>query len=111
MKNRKSELREIVLDILLYKEKVMFSPSQFGHLTAGVAEVLFRRDNPNSDAFRGIAFPPERELEENDWLLVQEIFWDLVSERIINVGMDSANAQYPWFRLHSEAEEKLGIAQ
>ncbi len=96
-------MKQIVLDILFDREKVYLDPCQFGHLTAGVAEVLYRRENPTS---RGMALVPERTLEENDWLFVQEIFWDLVGERIITIGMDSANAQYPWFRLHSEATER-----
>ena len=106
MSTPKAELRAVVLDILLGKEPVAFDTWQFGHLTANVAEVLWRRHN-SGDTHSGSMFQPERRLEEEDWELVQEIFWDLVCERILTPGKDHANPLFPWFRLHSEAAAKL----
>ena len=104
--NRKSELRKIVLDIILGKEQVVLEPSQFGHLTSGVAEVLYRGSR-SADSSAHALSEPEHKLDDEDWLLVQEIFWDLITEQIITIGLDSANPVWPWFRLHSEAVQNL----
>ena len=105
MNPRKEELRNIVLDIVFGREKVFYGATQFGHLTAGVAEVLGRRhgDKQSSES----VFPRQERLEYNDLMIVQEIFWDLVVERVLTIGMNSDNAEYPWFRLHSEATANL----
>ena len=100
----KQDLRTIVLDIIFGRRDVTYQPSQFGHLTAGVAEILTPRQ------VSGSVFQPEAKLDEDDWLLVQEIFWDLVSARVITLGTDSSNKDFPWFRLHSEAESNLASA-
>ena len=104
MEKRKSELRKIVLDIILGREAVTHERWQFAHLAGGVAEVLVRRGSgevfPTSHVLR------ESRLEEADWQLVQEIFWDLICERVITPGFDSADAELPSFRLHSEARAK-----
>lgn len=31
--------------------------------------------------------------------LIGEIFWDLIIERIITLGVDESNAEYPWYRV------------
>jgi hypothetical protein len=98
----KSELRQIVLDIIFGKENVFLDPWQFGHLTAGVAEVLYRRAGFADSAMASLS-QPERKLEEDDWLLVQEIFWDLIFKRVITIGSDKANPEFPHFRLHSSS--------
>ena len=105
MNERKSELRSIVLDIVFKRAGVTYAPSQFGHLTAGVAEVLSR--NETQQPYSASVFQPEARLSEPDWLLVQEVFWDLVSERVLTPGMNSANSDFPWFRIHSQAESNL----
>lgn len=38
-------------------------------------------------------------LHESDRLLISEIVWDLITERILTVGMDSTNDKWPWLRL------------
>ena len=50
-------------------------------------------------------------VREADWLLVNEIFWDLVAERVLTPGMNSSNLKFPWFRLHSEAAANLVAAK
>src|SRR5688572_33204414 len=98
MDKRKAELRRIVLDIVLGREAVTYDRWQFAHLATGVAEVLSRRGS--GEVFSASAVLHENRLEEADWQLVQEIFWDLISERVITPGSDSANDQLPFFRLH-----------
>ena len=104
MEKRKAELREVVLDIILGKETVTRDRWQVAHLTSGVAEVLSRRGS--GEVFTAEAALDEPRLEESDWQLVQEIFWDLICERVITPGFDSANGELPFFRLHSEARTK-----
>jgi hypothetical protein len=99
---RKEELRKIVLDILFRRENIGYEPSQFNHLAVGVAEVLSNRLISVSSSTR--PFPHDARLDSNDDLLVREIFWDLVIEKVITIGLNSPNPDFPWFRLHSEAE-------
>jgi hypothetical protein len=103
MNPRKSELREIVLAIIFGKENVAYDPFQFAHLTLGVSEVLRRRAGGTSSA----SIYSEQRLNDADTMLVQEIFWDLIVERVITIGGDAANAQLPWYRLHSDAIANL----
>ena len=44
---------------------------------------------------------------EGDKLLVQEIFWDLIYQRVLTLGIDLANREFPFFRLHSNFEENV----
>ena len=104
MEKRKSELRKIVLDIILGREAVTHERWQFDHLAGGVAEVLARRGS--GEVFSTSEVLCESRLQEVDWQFVQEIFWDLICERVITPGFDSANAELPFFRLHSEARAK-----
>lgn len=91
-----------MLDIVLGRERVAFQASQLAHLVAGVAEVLTRRTPTISSSTS--FFPSEPRLDRSDEMIVREIFWDLVVDKIITPGLDPSNAQFPWFRLHSEAE-------
>lgn len=104
MSDRKAELRDVILDIVLGKEKVAYEASQFDHLKLGVAQVLGKRAG---QAGLGSKFSPELRLNDSDTMLVAEIFWDLIVEKILTIGLDPENPQYPWFRLHSEAEINL----
>lgn len=101
MNARKSELRDIVLAVIFGKEEVNYPPNQFNHLAMGVALILSRRSG-------GVSFSsPEPRLSNSDTMLVQEVFWDLVVERVITIGLDAENSLFPWFRLHSDAETNL----
>ncbi len=105
MSTPKAELRKIILGIILGNEPVTYDPTQFGHLTAGVAEVLSRQRS--GQGYSSSVFQPEQRLNEDDWQIVQEIFWDLVCERAISQGLNSSNPNFPWFRVHPEAAAKL----
>ena len=100
MNPRKAELRAIVLDVVFRRRQVTYSPTQYGHLSLGVAEVAYQKK-----AIGG--WGSEQRLDEDDEMLVQEIFWDLVVEKVLTIGLDSANSKYPFFRLHSEAKANL----
>jgi hypothetical protein len=67
-----------------------------------VAEVLRRRAGGADSAS---IYAPH--LDDSDAVLVQEIFWDLIVERVLTIGADAANSQLPWFRLHSDAKDNL----
>src|SRR5438874_1412052 len=109
MSPRKQELRKIILDIVFGRERVGYEPSQFAYLASGVAEVISRRV-PKPSTSTAI-FLHEPRLDHNDELLVQEIFWDLVIEKVLTIGSDVSNTQFPWFRLHSEAQLNLDHRQ
>jgi hypothetical protein len=99
MKISKAELKSIALFILLHTPN---PPSQLVNLELAVANEFRRR--------RGLSPQPE-EIAEGfrgaDWLVFQEVFWDLIFERVITPGTDSSNAELPRFRIHSEARENL----
>ena len=44
---------------------------------------------------------------EGDKMLVQEVFWDLIYQRVLAVGIDLANREFPFFRLHSDFEDNI----
>jgi hypothetical protein len=105
MNKRKTEIREVILDIISGRAKTKYPPTQVGNLLTGVAEVLNRRAGKAEDSQN--VFPHNSELEYDDKLLAQEIFWDLIVERIITPGWDFPNSELPFFRVHSEAKERL----
>lgn len=105
MSARKLQLRQIVLDIVTGKEQVSYDFHQFTSLLTGVAEVLGKQSGRGRDY--GAVFGPEAKLDADDSDIVREIFWDLVVEKILTIGSDSANPNFPWFKLHSEATSNL----
>jgi hypothetical protein len=106
MTKRKDEMRRVILDIVTGREKTNYEVYELGGLRSAVAEVLYRRTSkPREDH---PAYPRDPQLDEDeDKLLVQEIFWDLILEKIITPGWDVPNWKLPYFRLHSEAEQRL----
>jgi hypothetical protein len=104
MKDRKKTLREMVINILLGREHTEYRPQNLSALKTGVAEALARTSPPPAASF---SFSRDPALNREDELLVHEIFWDLIIEKIITVGLDVPNPNFPWFRLHSEAERRL----
>ncbi len=93
------ELRDITIAILAGKERTRHDPTQFSHLCYGAAEVLVRRGQYHVDHFN------EPKLRNAETELMQEVFWDLFHERIITLGLDSANAQFPFFRVSSNGKK------
>jgi hypothetical protein len=90
MNERKQLIQKIVLDILWgRKDIVQNTPRQLDQLEAGVYEVIGLEDVH----------------QDGDKLLVQEVFWDLIYQRVLTLGLDLANREFPFFRLHSDFEE------
>ena len=97
------ELRSVVLDILSKRENVSYDPSQFQHLIIGVAQVLERREGPGQ---RGL-LSSDPQLSHNDRELVREIFWDLFLQRIITLGLNDSNREFPFFKVSSQGQRIL----
>jgi hypothetical protein len=87
------EIRDVVVDILLNREPVDYSPDQWEHLKLGVAQVLARRDNRQIQAF------PLQRLSGEEAELVRDVFWDLFRQGYITIGLNDHNAEWPFFRL------------
>jgi len=104
MANRKEQIRKIVLDILFEREVTRWKPTQFENLAVGVAEVIENRESGGKNQTAG-GFSSQ--LGSADKMILQEVFWDLFVNKIITLGMNEANPGYPWFRLHSEAEQNI----
>ena len=99
MKATKSEIRDIALDILL---NTPHPPNQKAAFDLAIAEALVRKTGQGQR---------RDELVRENWVTFNEVFWDLMLDRIITVGIDSAHAHPPWFRLHSEVRENLRRAK
>jgi hypothetical protein len=99
MTTTKSDIRAIALDILLDTTN---PPKQKVNLDLAIASELARKAGrpKQGDALSG-----------NEWLMFDEVFWDLIMDRIITPGMDMANSGLPWFRLHSEARQNAKRAE
>jgi hypothetical protein len=101
MDARKSELRQIVVDVIFGKEKTSAKSDAYNYLPIAVTEVLDRRAGLTNVKLY------ENRLSETDQLLVEEIYWDLIIERVITPTMVHANVEYPYYRLHSDADSNL----
>ena len=68
------ELREIVVDILLGRERTDFAPNQWAHVTDGVRQVIARRAGvaPNSPDYRHRMHAEDAELVRNLFLQIKQ---------------------------------------
>lgn len=100
------ELRGIVIDILLKRERVSYEPTQYRNLVVGVAEVLERRSRPvgQPSPYGRVESIP---LEDHDAELVRDVFWDLFRQGFITLGLNSSNEAWPFFRLSHFGERAL----
>ena len=99
----KAEIRSIMLDIITGREPIRYEANQRGYLFSGVVQVADRRaGKPESD--------DDPRLTEEDAVLALEVFWDLILDRIITPGLDIGNP-LPFFRIHSEAGDRLKNAE
>ena len=96
------EIRSTVLAILLGNSEYRGSPpEQFMSLHLAVAEVLRERaSEPDSRQHSGDA-----QLSYADGEFVREVFWDLFVQRVITLGSDDCNSDYPHFRLTGSGEK------
>jgi hypothetical protein len=88
------ELRDILVDILVRREKVYHYPEQLAGLASSVAEVFTRRATPQS-----FISGREYEIHKNDAELVLDIFWDLFRQGYVRPGLNRANPNLPFFQL------------
>jgi hypothetical protein len=105
MNHSYEEIRNVAIDILAGREQVQFTPSQYGFLESGVAEVLERRERTGARSQDSDG--AQRGLPTEEALLCQEIFWDLFRQGIITIGSDTANQEFPWFRISSLGQRLL----
>lgn len=91
------EIRSVVLDILAHREGTRYPPTQYSHLELGVAEVFQRRgEQIRVGVLIGAGDP---RLDPADADLTLEVFWNLFREGVITLGLNSANREFPWFRV------------
>ena len=100
------EVRQVVIDILSGQEagRHVGDVNHFVSLNDSVAKVFVVRET-------GVA-PNELEvhhakLSYQDAEYLREVFWDLFLQRIIVLGMNSANPEYPWFKVSSYGQKLL----
>lgn len=90
-------LRELALESLLQNPK-----TQVGSLIYAVGNLADQRKlinrSPNQSQIV-YSSSNSKQLSQEDELNLHQIIWDLVTERIITPGTDTANPQWPWLRL------------
>lgn len=95
MKTTKSEIRKIALDILF---KTPEPPANKDRLDGAILEALRSRASHDQD---------REGAHEYDWIMFEEMFWDLIMDRVIMPGTDAVNPALPNFRIRSDARENL----
>src|SRR5436190_5437765 len=93
------EIRAVFLDLLAGREPTeYYDLQQYGYVSKNIAIVFQKRESPDlHKEWRARGDWPE--LSEPDLSLVSEVFWNLFLERIITLGINSGNSQYPFFRV------------
>jgi len=91
MEHSYEEIRSVALDILAKREKVGWEPSQYQHLSMGIAEVFVRRSG-QSEPFQ---LGREYRLSSEDREIYREVFWDLFRQGIITLGTNDSNPEFP----------------
>jgi hypothetical protein len=100
------ELRGVIIDILVGREKTRYPPEQYSSLVSGVGEVLAKRGSTAPEVpFAGS--PDEVRLRSHDVELVRDVFWDLFRQGFITLGLNDNNEKWPWFRLTQYAKTTL----
>ncbi len=97
------ELRTAAFDVLARRVRVAYDPSQYRHLTIGVATALLERDAPIKQQHHSVS-PRDASLESEDANTFLEVFWDLFRQGIITLGLDDSNPEFPWFHLTALGE-------
>ena len=100
------ELRSVVVDVLVGREKTRYPPEQYSSLVLGVGEVLARRGSP-APPVPLTSSPDEVRLSRHDVELVRDIFWDLFRQGSITLGKNDNNEAWPWFRLSEHGRATL----
>ena len=100
------EIRQVVIDILSQREKGAHigDVNQFVGLQNAVAKVFVVRE---TGARANDIEVHHAKLSYQDAEYFREVFWDLFLQRIIVLGMNDANPEYPWFKVSSHGERLL----
>jgi len=90
------EIRSLVLEALRQRHE-----TQFLSLCYLVAELAVRKSvvpNPHQGrVVSGDTFAPTNDDQE----IIREIIWDLIIERVVTIGINSSNTEWPFLRLTS----------
>jgi hypothetical protein len=96
METTKSEIKTIALGILFSPNP----PCQIVDLDKAMASALAAKSGL-------LRYEPDGQLFGENWLMFNEVLWELIVDKIITPGMTSVHTDLPWFRLHSQASENL----
>lgn len=104
MSHSYEEIRAAALDVLSKREPSSHEPTQYGHISIGVAEVFARREGgPQRSRL-------DTHLRGEDAETFLEVFWDLFRQGIITLGYNDSNRDFPNCRL-SRLGKKLAANQ
>jgi hypothetical protein len=102
------EIRSAAVDLLSGRETpsaFIGTPTQQAHLKAAIAELLMKRDGLRPQ------FGQFHELDREDDLLADEVFWDLFRQGVITPGLNNANPNFPFFRVSRLGQKILADKQ
>lgn len=96
MNERKKVVREAMLRVI--STMTSLNGSTFSCIVEALPNQLV-----NAPRVEGmIPYSVHSELSEEDEQWAREIFWDLFREKVVTLGADRKNSDFPWFKLHSE---------
>ncbi len=95
------EARTLVLRYLASNPRF----TQVGRIHVGVGELIAREAGQWR---QGIPIDGVQYLGRNGIALINEVVWDLIIERVLTIGSDSANPEWPWLRLTDFGLEVAG---
>jgi hypothetical protein len=89
------EIKSLVLQYLKGE-----TTTSYHEICAGVASIaLSRKIVPPQPTEFGVTHPGGNSLGEQDSETVREIVWDLIVQRVLTIGMNNANPNWPWLKL------------
>jgi hypothetical protein len=90
------EIRAAALDVLAGRVQVPYEPTQYEHISIGVAEAFAQRERPASE-LHGSRQPFRLSASDRESFL--EVFWDLFRQGIVTLGLNDSNREFPFCRL------------
>ena len=92
-------LRALVLEVISHEPQ-----TQIANVVNNVERLVAERGlfpSENDCQHRGVNYQPyrERQLNPTDKLIISEIIWDLIQERVLTPGEHQADQGFPFFRL------------
>jgi len=71
--------------------------NQYGGIVRGVADLMVKYGyTSETKTFSGLS---SKELDKDDEMIVSEIIWDLIIQRVLTIGLDERNNHWPFLRL------------